>query len=74
MPAIATEGIALFEAVVAQGVAGILARQRQSPYLPGRAQPAVAVHRGDAGDARGRLADGPARGARRPRPRLRSWP
>ena len=35
MPAIATEGIALFEAVVAQGVAGILARQRQSPYLPG---------------------------------------
>jgi hypothetical protein len=35
VPAIATEGIALFEAVVAQGVAGILARQRQSPYLPG---------------------------------------
>ena len=35
VPAIATEGIALFEAVVAQGMAGILARQRQSPYLPG---------------------------------------
>jgi bifunctional non-homologous end joining protein LigD len=35
VPAIATEGIALFEAVVAQGVAGVLARQRQSPYLPG---------------------------------------
>ena len=35
VPAIATEGIALFDAVVAQGVAGILARQRQSPYLPG---------------------------------------
>src|SRR6187399_759990 len=35
VPAIATEGVALFEAVVAQGVAGILARQRQSPYLPG---------------------------------------
>ena len=35
VPAIATEGIALFEAVVAQGIAGILARQRQSPYLPG---------------------------------------
>jgi bifunctional non-homologous end joining protein LigD len=35
VPAIATEGIALFEAVAAQGVAGILARQRGSPYLPG---------------------------------------
>jgi bifunctional non-homologous end joining protein LigD len=35
VPAIATEGVALFNAVVAQGVAGILARQRQSPYLPG---------------------------------------
>ena len=35
MPAIATEGIALFEAAVAQGIAGILARQRSSPYLPG---------------------------------------
>jgi bifunctional non-homologous end joining protein LigD len=35
VPAIATEGIALFEAVAAQGVAGILARQRASPYLPG---------------------------------------
>ncbi len=35
VPAIATEGIALYEAVVAQGVAGILARQRSSPYLPG---------------------------------------
>jgi bifunctional non-homologous end joining protein LigD len=35
VPAIATEGVALFDAVVAQGVAGILARQRQSPYLPG---------------------------------------
>jgi bifunctional non-homologous end joining protein LigD len=35
VPAIATEGRALFAAVTAQGVAGILARQRQSPYLPG---------------------------------------
>jgi len=35
VPAIATEGIALFEAAVAQGIAGILARQRGSPYLPG---------------------------------------
>ena len=33
--AIATEGIALFEAVVAQGIAGVLARQRSSPYLAG---------------------------------------
>jgi ATP-dependent DNA ligase len=35
VPAIATEGIALYEAAVAQGIAGILARQRASPYLPG---------------------------------------
>jgi bifunctional non-homologous end joining protein LigD len=35
VPAIATEGIALYEAAVAQGIAGILARQRSSPYLPG---------------------------------------
>jgi bifunctional non-homologous end joining protein LigD len=35
VPAIATEGIALFEAAVAQGIAGILARQRSGPYLPG---------------------------------------
>ena len=35
VPAIATEGVALFEAAVAQGIAGMLARQRASPYLPG---------------------------------------
>src|SRR5436190_16314292 len=35
VPAIATEGVALFEAAVAQGIAGMLARQRTSPYLPG---------------------------------------
>lgn len=35
VPAIATEGIALYEAVLAQGVAGVLARQRNSPYLAG---------------------------------------
>jgi bifunctional non-homologous end joining protein LigD len=35
VPAIATDGIALYEAVVAQGIAGVLARQRSSPYLPG---------------------------------------
>jgi bifunctional non-homologous end joining protein LigD len=35
VPAIATEGIALFEAAVAQGIAGVLARQRASPYLAG---------------------------------------
>lgn len=35
VPAIATEGVALFQAAVAQGIAGILARQRSSPYLPG---------------------------------------
>ena len=35
VPAIAGEGKALHAAVVAQGIAGILARRRTSPYLPG---------------------------------------
>lgn len=35
VPAIATEGRALWEAVSAQGVAGVLARHRHGPYLPG---------------------------------------
>jgi ATP-dependent DNA ligase len=35
VPAIATEGRALFAAIVAQGLAGMMARQRQGPYLPG---------------------------------------
>ena len=35
MPAIAGEGRALYDAAVAQGIAGIMARQRMSPYLPG---------------------------------------
>jgi len=35
VPAIADEGRALYEAVAAQGLAGIRARQRTGPYLPG---------------------------------------
>ena len=35
VPAIASEGRALHEAVVAQGIAGVMARERRSPYLPG---------------------------------------
>lgn len=35
VPAIAGEGRALFDAVAAQGIAGVLARRRTSPYLPG---------------------------------------
>ena len=35
VPAIPNEGRALYDAVVAQGVAGVLARERSSPYLPG---------------------------------------
>jgi bifunctional non-homologous end joining protein LigD len=35
VPAIPGEGRALYAAVAAQGLAGILARQRSSPYLPG---------------------------------------
>jgi bifunctional non-homologous end joining protein LigD len=35
VPAIIGEGRALYDAVVAQGIAGVLARRRTSPYLPG---------------------------------------
>ncbi len=35
VPAIATEGRALHAAAAAQGIAGVMARQRTSPYLPG---------------------------------------
>ncbi len=35
VPAIAAEGRALHAAVSAQGIAGVLARRRASPYLPG---------------------------------------
>jgi bifunctional non-homologous end joining protein LigD len=35
VPAIAGEGRALHDAVTAQGIAGVLARRRTSPYLPG---------------------------------------
>ncbi len=35
VPAIAGEGRALYDAVAAQGIAGLLARRRTSPYLPG---------------------------------------
>ena len=35
VPAIAAEGRALHAAAATQGIAGILARQRSSPYLPG---------------------------------------
>ncbi len=58
VPAIATEGKALFAAVAAQGVAGVLARQRHEPLLPGRPQPPVAVHPGDATRGRARRRDG----------------
>ena len=35
VPAIAGAGLALYDAVSAQGIAGVLARRRSSPYLPG---------------------------------------
>ncbi len=35
VPAISGEGRALHDAVTAQGIAGVLARRRSSPYLPG---------------------------------------
>jgi ATP-dependent DNA ligase len=58
VPAIASEGRALFSAVAGQGLHGIRARQRSSPYLPGvrsRLWRSIAV---DAGAAKT-----PARGA-----------
>ena len=56
VPAIAGEGVALFEAAVAQGIAGVLARQRASPYLPGvrsRLWRFVAAQAGAAGPGAG---------------------
>ena len=44
MPAIAGEGRALHDAAAAQGIAGVLARRRTSPYLPGSC--AAALWRG----------------------------
>ena len=35
VPAVEGEGRALYDAVAAQGIAGVLARRRTSPYLPG---------------------------------------
>ena len=70
VPAIPTEGIALHAAVVAQGLAGVMARARSGPYLPGirsrlwRFVPASGVVVGDevngAYAAPGEAADGPA--------------
>ena len=79
VPAIATEGRALYDAAVAQGIAGILARQRMSPYLPGvrsrlwryvAATPGSAVADDGSPGADGRLrpgagADQPAAAGRR---------
>ena len=51
VPAIVAEGRALFEAVSGQGLFGIRARQRTSPYLPGvrsRLWRSVAVDAGEA--------------------------
>lgn len=54
VPAIASEGRALFEAVSGQGLFGIRARQRASPYLPGvrsRLWRSIAVGGGGPGGA-----------------------
>lgn len=55
VPAINAEGRALFEAVTGQGLFGIRARQRSSPYLPGvrsRLWRSIAIDGSSAGDAR----------------------
>ena len=61
VPAIATEGVALFEAVVAQGIAGHPRPAADEPVPARRPQPAVALRGGD----------GRRRGARRDRRRSR---
>jgi bifunctional non-homologous end joining protein LigD len=64
VPAIPGEGRALFDAVAAQGLAGVLARQRFSPYLPGvrsrlwRFIPVTSAAAGSAVDAAGADAGG----------------
>lgn len=58
VPAIAEEGRALFEAVAGQGLLGIRARQRASPYLPGmrsRMWRTIAVEGAGATDVSGAL-------------------
>jgi len=70
VPAIAGEGRALHEAAAAQGIAGVMARQRSSPYLPGiksrlwrfiptLAPGAVMLPVGDAGEGEGPSASAP---------------
>ena len=69
VPAIAGEGRALHAAVTAQGIAGVLARQRTSPYLPGvHSVLWRSIVAGPAGDAApGTDAADNARRSRRPR-------
>ena len=58
VPAVRGDGVALFEAVVGQGLAGMMARRLQSPYLPGvrsslwRYVAAPAAESGDAEDGK----------------------
>ena len=52
VPVVAGEGRALYAAVASQGIAGVLARARTSPYLPGvrsRLWRSIAVRESDAG-------------------------
>ncbi len=63
VPAIVNEGRALYDAVVAQGLAGVLARASGSPYLPGvrsslwRSIAASAVEPGEPGATDAETAD-----------------
>ena len=70
VPAIATEGRALYDAAVAQGIAGILARQRMSPYLPGIRSRLWRYVPATPGTVSAEESDLPAP----PPPLLRSWP
>jgi bifunctional non-homologous end joining protein LigD len=58
VPSIAEEGRALFDAAAAQGLAGVMARVRTSPYLPGvRSRLWRFVAAGEAGVAAGNASD-----------------
>ncbi len=61
VPAIAGEGRALYDAAATQGISGIMARQRTSPYLPGvRSRLWRLIPVGPAGAAERRTTDGEA--------------
>lgn len=74
VPAVSGEGKALYAAVAGQGIAGVLARERTSPYLPGvrsRLWRSVAVRTAPGDDEAGDATEG---GQSEPEPGRRAGP